>query len=110
MKEYISKEYIYSILNPRLIDSRGAEHYAYDCLKQEIDYAPKSEIVHFGTAHWIPIQVPTGNEAFGFKEMMVDSFECSECGGFIDISEGHFKFCPHCGKIMTERDEYGRIK
>ena len=52
MKEYISKEYIYSILHPRLADSRGAEHYAYDCLKQEIDYAPKSEIVHLNSGTW----------------------------------------------------------
>jgi DNA-directed RNA polymerase subunit RPC12/RpoP len=107
MKEYISKEYIYSILSPRLLDSRGAEHYAYDCIKQEIDYAPKSKIVYIGTTRWIPIQVPTGNEAFGFKEMMVDSFECSECGGTIDVSEEHFKFCPHCGKIMTKENDNG---
>ena len=40
MKEYISKEYLYSILSPRLNDSRGAEHYAYDYVKQEIDDAP----------------------------------------------------------------------
>lgn len=108
MTEYISKNYLYSILAPRLVDSRGAEHYAYDVIKQEIDYAPTSEIVHFGTASWIPVEAPTGNEAFGFKEMMVELFECSECGGYIDVSEGHFKFCPYCGKIMIEVEPNGR--
>ena len=108
MKEYISKDYIYSILAPRLVDSSGAEHYAYDIVKSEIDYAPKSEVVHFGTAYWIPVEVPTGVEAFGFKEMMVELFQCSVCNGTVDVSEGYFKFCPHCGRIMHKEEPNGR--
>ena len=53
MKEYISKEYLNSILNARLADSRGAEHYAYDQIAQEVNYAPTSEIVHFRKGYWI---------------------------------------------------------
>lgn len=55
MKEYISKEYLYSILSPRLNDSRGAEHYAYDYVKQEIDDVPgicKKEIVECRYCKW----------------------------------------------------------
>ena len=108
MKEYISKDYIYSILNPNICDSRGAEHYAFSFMKREIDYAPDAEKVHFGVATWIPVKVPTGVEAFGFKETTVCALKCSECGGEIDVSEGHFRFCPYCGKIMTEENYDGR--
>ena len=91
MKEYISKEYLYSILNPRLNDSRGAEHYAYDCIKQEIDYAPDSDIVHFQQGHWIPYQT-------------YDAFHCSECGR----TEFNIEPYCHCGAIMTKGDSNGR--
>lgn len=109
MKEYISKDYLYSILNPRLNDSRGAEHYAYDCIKQEIDYAPDLSVVHVQVAHWIPVEVPTGVEAFGFKEMAVEMFQCSVCDGMVDVSEGDFKFCPHCGAMMTKENGNGDV-
>ena len=108
MEEYISKKYLYSILNPRICDSRGAEHYAYDTIKSEIDHVPGDKVVHFGIAHWIPVGVPTGIEAFGFKEMTIGFLKCSECCGEIDVSEGHFRFCPYCGKIMTEENNDGR--
>lgn len=46
MKKYISKKYIDSILTLLLNDSRGAEHYAYDCVKYYIDHAPSHETVN----------------------------------------------------------------
>lgn len=86
MKEYISKEYLYSILTPRLLDSRGAEHYAYDCLKQEIDYAPKSAIVHFNTGTW---EHWAGNLP-----------RCPVCGyEYTDLLECN-NFCGNCGADM----------
>ena len=43
MKEYISKEYLNSILSPRISNSRGAEYYAYNVIKQEIERIPSVE-------------------------------------------------------------------
>ena len=91
MKEYISKDYLYSILLPRLADSRGAEHYAYDCIRKEIDYAPDTEIVHFGQGHWYPADDGDGDV-------------CSACGeDFCNIylETYRFKHCPNCGAIMS---------
>lgn len=74
MKEYISKDYIHSILRRLLKDSRGAEHYAYKCVQIEIDGAPDSEIIFM--------------------------YKCSICGEEVDMSSGHFTFCPCCGHPM----------
>ena len=94
MKEYISKDYIYSILAPRLVDSRGAEHYAYDIVKKEIDYAPKSEIVHFNHGTW---EYWAGNLA-----------RCPVCGyEYVDVLECN-NFCGNCGAIMHEEEPNGR--
>ena len=49
---------------------------------------------------WEPLKIPTGIEAFGYKEMAVLAFMCSECGNHIDVSEGHFSHCPNCGAKM----------
>ena len=78
MKEYISKDYIYSILQSRLSDSRGAEHYAYDIIKRHIDCASDGTIVCFA--------------------------ECHECGTVISL-EYDFSFCPYCGKPITDIKE-----
>lgn len=60
-------------------------------------YADVREVKH---GHWTKVKIPTGIYAFGHKEMTIDSFKCSICGGKIDVSEGHFKYCPHCGNPM----------
>lgn len=60
-------------------------------------YADVREVKH---GHWTKVKIPTGISAFGHKEMTVDSFKCSICGGKIDVSEGHYRYCPHCGNPM----------
>ena len=52
------------------------------------------------TGHWIPVEYPTGVEAFGVKEMTAVALKCSECGEKVDISDGDFKLCPYCGTKM----------
>lgn len=102
MKEYISIDYLYSILTPRLLDSRGAEHYAYDCIKQEIDYAPKSEIVHFAQAKWeYPSWAPHGGSYIMRR--------CTNCdySPDCDDSSPYTKYCPECGAMMREENGNG---
>ena len=49
---------------------------------------------------WKIIKYPTGVEAFGYKEMTVQSLMCSNCSYEIDVSEGYFEYCPNCGSFM----------
>ena len=79
MKEYISKEYVYSILKRLLKNSRGAEHYAYSCVSTEINDAPDSELVYM--------------------------YECPKCGS---MTNEPYMYCPYCGKPMDEVELYGR--
>lgn len=60
-------------------------------------YADVREVKH---GHWTKVQIPTGISAFGHKEMTIDSLKCSICGGKIDVSEGHYRYCPYCGNPM----------
>lgn len=48
--------------------------------------------------HWIPVESPTGVEAFGIKEMTVQTVRCSDCGAEEDVSFSAYRFCPRCGK------------
>lgn len=66
-------------------------------------YADVAEVKH---AHWIEIQLPTGVEVFGHKEMMTAGFKCSLCKENIDASEQHYKYCPHCGALMNGEPWY----
>lgn len=50
--------------------------------------------------HWIPIKEPTGVEAFGVKEMAVQSVRCSACNTKDDVSFSVYEYCPRCGAIM----------
>lgn len=52
--------------------------------------------------YWMPIEYPTGVEAFGVKEMSAQELQCSECGKTVDISDGDFKYCPYCKVKMVE--------
>lgn len=63
------------------------------------------ELTDRNVGKWIPVKEETGVEAFGFKEMAVDAFCCSACGKEVDVSEGDFKFCPHCGAKMSGDDD-----
>lgn len=94
MEEYISKKYLYNILNPRLCDSRGAEYYAYNVIKNEIDHTPTEEIVHFKTSVW---------------ECWAGSLpRCPACGyEYTDLLECD-NFCGNCGAIMRKEESNGR--
>lgn len=50
--------------------------------------------------HWIPIESPTGVEAFGIKEMTVQDVRCSVCDAEEDVSFAAYRFCPRCGARM----------
>ena len=50
--------------------------------------------------HWIPIESPTGVEAFGIKEMTVQVVRCSVCDAEEDVSFAAYRFCPRCGAKM----------
>ncbi len=52
---------------------------------------------------WIPIESPTGVEAFGVKEMTVMNVRCSVCGSEEDVSFTGYKYCPRCGAKMEGR-------
>ena len=52
---------------------------------------------------WIPIETPTGVEAFGVKEMTVMDVRCSVCGSEEDVSFTGYKYCPRCGAKMEGR-------
>ena len=66
-------------------------------------YADVKEVKH---GHWIEVKIPTGISAFGFKELTIDSLKCSICSGKINVSEGHYRFCPHCGAEMNGEHWY----
>lgn len=53
--------------------------------------------------HWIPIESPTGVEAFGIKEMTVQVVRCSVCNAEEDVSFATYRFCPRCGAKMEGR-------
>lgn len=74
--------------------STPGEAYAY-----ETGYIEgRADAVKHG--HWKIIKYPTGIEAFGNKEMTVQSLMCSNCSYEIDVSEGYFEYCPNCGSFM----------
>ena len=52
------------------------------------------------SGRWIPVLVPTGVSAFGIDEQTVQMLKCSQCEREVDVSEGNFAFCPHCGAEM----------
>ena len=97
MKEYISKDYLNSILISRLNNSNGAENYAYGCIKQEIQYAPESEIAHIKHGYWVKLWCDNNMIGHEYEE-------CSVCGcAMLDTNQfWDSNFCPNCGAIMKE--------
>lgn len=61
---------------------------------------PYSDVAPVKHARWIEVKIPTGVEAFGYKEMMVAGFKCSLCKENVDVSEWNYRYCPHCGARM----------
>lgn len=68
--------------------------------RMAITYAPTVDAEPVRHGRWKIIKCPTGIEAFGYKEMTVQSLMCSNCSYEIDISEGYFEYCPNCGSFM----------
>lgn len=94
MKEYLSKEYIAKLLDAHLVDSNGAEHYAYDIIKRELMVAPGADVAPVKHGHW-----------FLLDECANAGVYCSVCTK--KVYKEHYanqklksKFCPNCGAIM----------
>lgn len=68
--------------------------------KEIIQNTPTADAAPVVRGRWEPELMPTGVEYIGYEEMTVQALRCSECGIFIDVSEGHFSFCPYCGAKM----------
>lgn len=76
-------------------------------MKKPTDF-PAADVAEVKHGKWKIIKYPTGVEAFGYKEMTVQSLMCSNCSYEIDVSEGYFEYCPNCGSFMDleyEEDE-----
>lgn len=72
----------------------------FKSLSDAIDMLKEQEAVE---GHWIPIESPTGVEAFGIKEMTVQDVRCSICDAEEDVSFAAYRFCPRCGAKMEGR-------
>ena len=44
-KEYISREWLEAKLNHYLSKSRGAENYAYNVIKEDLNFVPGAEVI-----------------------------------------------------------------
>lgn len=44
-KEYISREWLENRLRYFLSKSSGAEHYAYNVIKEDLDFVPSAEMI-----------------------------------------------------------------
>ena len=69
---------------------------------------PYADVVPVKHGHWMKVKMPTGVEVFDCKEMMVVGFKCSKCGENVDVSEGHYRYCPHCGAKMDGERWYDK--
>ncbi len=59
-------------------------------------YKPTADAVEVRHGEWIFI-----NQAKGYLEPPYgDTLKCSLCEFVIDVSEGNYKYCPHCGAKM----------
>lgn len=95
MNEYLSKEFIEKILDAHMLDSNGAEHYAYNTLKRELMVAPGSDVAEVKRSRW-------------YLADDGDGLVCGKCGqDFCNIylEVERFKYCPNCGAYM--RETYG---
>ena len=69
---------------------------------------PYADVAPVKHGHWIENHVSTGVKAFGCKEMMLAGFKCSVCGENVDVSEGDYRYCPHCGTKMDGERWYDK--
>lgn len=93
MNEYLSKEFIARVLDAHMLDSNGAEHYAYSTLKRELMVAPGSDVAEVKRGRW-------------YLADDGDGLVCGECGEDFCVLLNEvmrFKYCPNCGAYMRER-------
>ena len=62
--------------------------------------APTIDAVVRGNGHWIKSE-----EANGMKHLMIEYYDCSECGEQISDRYGLYPYCPYCGAKMAVEDE-----
>lgn len=92
MNEYLSKEFIEKILDAHMLDSNGAEHYAYNTLKREFMVAPGSDVAEVKHGRW-------------YLADDGDGVVCDECGTDFCVLLNEvmrFRYCPNCGAYMRE--------
>lgn len=94
MKEYVSREWLENKLRHYMSKSRGAEHYAYNVIKEDLDFAPDTEVIELKYGHWVPL----GQRTYGGGRNY--THYCSECGRH---GHGDNKFCPDCGAKMINK-------
>ena len=95
MNEYLSKDFIEKILDAHMLDSNGAEHYAYSTLKREFMVAPGSNVTEVKRGRW-------------YLADDGDGVVCDKCGAdFCALLNEvmRFKYCPNCGAYMRETYE-----
>lgn len=90
--EYISKKYLSLMINSHLSKSMGAEHYAYERIKEEINNAPTLNYTEPKLGKWMQRIVNCWREDY-----------CSMCGGSTEFLT---PYCPHCGAYMIEVDTH----
>ncbi len=77
MEEYIKRQGILDKIDNHFANSNGAEHYAYEICKQEIQNEPSADVVEVKHGHWIVGSRNHGNEAEG---IWTERFlQCSIC-------------------------------
>ena len=101
-------EFIYGLMKEK--ETNGIELYEpdekgwrYGAKKSRCSEKIEDEPVRQKHGHWIPIKLPTGVGAFGYKEYMVQEVTCSECKFTEDVSASAYLYCPNCGAKMDEK-------
>lgn len=95
MNEYISKNYLNLILNRYLENSSGAEHYAYERIKEEINGAVVAKVLR---SKWINVVDFGDGNCYGY---------CENCGNeqkakSANALRAFCKYCSWCGANMDE--------
>jgi hypothetical protein len=103
MDKYISHKYLDQLLDYYLTNSNGAEHYAYNIIKGEIEHAPTADVVEVKHGRWHLID-------------FAGTVRCSICGHetladipFVDSGAKWVplyadEYCGNCGAKMEKEN------
>lgn len=94
MSKYLSKDFIEKILDAHMLDSNGAEHYAYSTLKREFMVAPGADVVEVKYAEWIMV-IDDFDDGLGNRELP----HCTNCHRGVYRHDAG-SWCPFCGSAM----------